>query len=224
MPSVLIIGASRGIGREFVNQYLADGWTVHATARSDKDIEALTAAGASAYAADTGDEDSLAKLAKAVPGDLDLLIVNAGVNVDGYEPDMGDVDAADWQRVMTINALGPVLAVRQLREHLQRPGGTIGILSSTLGSIGDNEGGGIWTYRMSKAALNAAIRNMQLAMKDQGIGVVSLHPGWVKTDMGGAQAPLGVTESVNGLRRVLAEVRADDDRPFVDYQGKTLPW
>ena len=135
MPTCLIIGASRGIGREFVDQYLKDGWTVHATARKDADIEELSSTGAEAHYADAAEEGSLKTLAGKLPGDLDLIVHNAGVTPETREGPMDDVVAEDWIKVMQVNALGPILSARQLAPKLKRPDGTFAVLTSRMGSI-----------------------------------------------------------------------------------------
>jgi NAD(P)-dependent dehydrogenase (short-subunit alcohol dehydrogenase family) len=218
MPSVAIVGASRGLGLEFVQQYLADGWTVHASARQASALEALRNLGAAAYRADVTDEASLAAMAAAIAGSLDLVIANAGVGA--REPVLDEIDAAAWAQVMQVNALGPLLVARTLGKKV-RQGGTIAALSSVLGSIADNSGG-IWSYRMSKAALNMGLSCLAIELKPRDVKVLALHPGWVQTDMGGKQAPLQPAESVAGLRRVIAEAR--DSGHFVDYSGKPIPW
>ena len=221
MPSVVIVGASRGIGREFVRQYLADGWTVVATARTAEQAAELTAAGATAFTADVTDEASLTALAVAAPGPHDLLILNAGINV--REGPLAQVDAAKWAEVMAVNGLGPLLAARALGPTV-RDGGTIAALSSTLGSIGANTGGGLYSYRMSKAGLNAGLKNLSLELKPRGIAVAALHPGWVKTDMGGKGAEVEVGDSVTGLRQVIAGLTPAKTGMFLDYRGNGLPW
>lgn len=218
MPSVAIVGASRGLGLEFVRQYLADGWTVHASARQEGDLEALRALGAAAYRADVTDEASLSAMAAAIEGSLDLLIANAGVG--SRDATIADLDAEKWARVMRINTLGPLLAARTLGAKV-RQGGTIAALSSVLGSIADNSGGS-WSYRMSKAALNMGLSCLAIELKPRDVKVLALHPGWVQTDMGGAQAPLEAPESIAGMRRVIAE--AGESGRFVDYSGKAIPW
>ncbi len=221
MPSVVIVGASRGIGREFVRQYLADGWTVVATARSPEQVAELAAAGATAFHADTTDEASLTALAAAAPGPHDLLILNAGIGArDGT---LAAIDAAKWAEVMAVNALGPLIAARALGPTV-RDGGTIAALSSTLGSIGANTGGGLYTYRMSKAALNAGLKTLAIELKRREIAVAALHPGWVKTDMGGAGAEVAVDASVTGLRKVIAGLTPAATGVFLDYRGNALPW
>jgi NAD(P)-dependent dehydrogenase (short-subunit alcohol dehydrogenase family) len=221
MPSVVIVGASRGIGREFVRQYLADGWTVVATARTAEQAAELTAAGATAFTADVTDEASLTALAVAAPGPHDLLILNAGINV--REGPLAQVDAAKWAEVMAVNGLGPLLAARALGPTV-RDGGTIAALSSTLGSIGANTGGGLYSYRMSKAGLNAGLKNLSLELKPRGIAVAALHPGWVKTEMGGKGAEVEVGDSVTGLRQVIAGLTPAKTGVFLDYRGNGLPW
>ena len=226
MPSCLIVGASRGIGREFVAQYLKDGWTVYATARKDADIADLTEAGATAFGADAADEKSLKSLAAKLPGDLDLVVHNAGISRDTREGPMADIVPEEWMETMRVNALGPILSARQLTPKLKRPGGTFAVLSSLMGSVADNGWGGFWSYRMSKAAANMAVKNLSLQLKEDGIRVVALHPGHVQTDMGGSSAPVTPAESVSGLRETLSQTAAGqhDDELFRDYKGRSLPW
>ncbi|MDO9488888.1 MAG: SDR family oxidoreductase [Sphingomonadaceae bacterium] len=217
MPTIAILGASRGIGLEFVRQYATDGWTVLASVRREEDLPMLRDLGATAYLADTTDEASLAAMAEAI-GPIDVLIVNAGVG--SREAKLADVDAATWTRVMTVNALGPLLAARTLGSKV-RDGGKIAALSSVLGSIADNNGG-MWSYRMSKAALNMGLSCLAAEMKGREIKVVALHPGWVKTEMGGEQAPVEKIDSVAGMRRVIDTLAASGS--YVDYEGKAIPW
>ncbi len=218
MPNVVIVGASRGIGREFVRQYAADGWQVFATVRSaDGDL----GEGVRELIADVTDEASLIAAAAALPDAVDLLILNAGVGA--REMALAGVDAAGWPQVMATNALGPLLAARAMAGKV-RDGGTIAALSSTLGSIGANTGGGLYTYRMSKAALNAGLKTLAIELKSRRIAVAALHPGWVKTDMGGAGAEVEVVDAVAGLRRVIAGLTPEQTGAFLDYRGNALPW
>jgi NAD(P)-dependent dehydrogenase (short-subunit alcohol dehydrogenase family) len=124
---------------------------------------------------------------------------------------------------MAVNSLGPLLAARAFAPKVS-DGGTIAALSSTLGSIGANTGGGLYTYRMSKAALNAGLKTLAIELKKRRIAVAALHPGWVKTDMGGAGAEVTVGDSVTGLRRVIAGLTPDATGVFLDYRGNALPW
>jgi len=221
MPSVVVIGASRGIGLELAGQYAADGWQVHATVRTEADRDRLSAIdGVEAGIADVLDEASLRGFAAALPGTVDLLVLNAGVG--SREAKLADVDAAAWTRVMTVNALGPLLAARAFCDKIVQ-GGRIAALSSTMGSIGEN-GGGAWSYRMSKAALNMGLSCLAIELKPRGIAVAALHPGWVRTDMGGEQAPLSPAESVRGLRAVIDSLSVERSGCFLDHAGRTIAW
>ncbi len=217
MPSVVVVGASRGIGREFATQYAADGWQVTATVRTP---DGGLGAGVTELVADVTDEASLAAAAAALPDGIDLLILNAGVGA--REGDLAGIDAANWAQVMAVNGLGPLLAARALLPKV-RNGGTVAALSSTLGSIGANSGGGLYTYRMSKAALNAGLKTLAIELKPRQIGVAALHPGWVKTAMGGPMAEVEIADSVTGLRRVIADLGTATG-VFLDYRGNALPW
>ena len=124
---------------------------------------------------------------------------------------------------MQVNALGPLLAARALGPKV-RDGGTIVALSSTLGSIALNSGGGLYSYRMSKAALNAGLKTLSIELRRRRIAVAAFHPGWVKTDMGGAGAEVEVTDSVSGLRDVIATLTPEKSGSFLDYRGNALPW
>lgn len=220
MPSVVVVGASRGIGRELASQYAADGWEVFATVRRAADAAGATA-GVVTLIADVTNEASLHDVASRLPKTIDLLILNAGVG--RREGALADVDAAKWAEVMAVNALGPLLAARALAPKV-KDGGTIAALSSTLGSIGANSGGGLYSYRMSKAALNAGLKTLAIELRRRHIAVAALHPGWVKTDMGGAGAEVEVGASVAGLRHVIAGLTPASAGVFLDYRGNALPW
>lgn len=223
MPAVAVVGASRGIGRMFVDQYLADGWKVHATARRDNDIAGLKSAGAAASLADITDEASLDGFARTLP-EVDVVIVNAGVNTANPERSIADIDVDEWMRIMHVNALGPVLAARALSGKIRKRGGKLVVLSSDLGSISENRVGGFWSYRMSKAALNMAASNLCIMLSADGIAVAALHPGWVKTDMGGPNAVVEPEVSVAGMRAFIASMEAGDERTYADYLGRAMAW
>jgi len=219
MPKVIIIGASRGIGRELVNAYAADGWQVLATVRDDAAAAQFDGvAGVTTTLADTVDAASLASLPDFA---ADVIIVNAGVG--SREPGVASIDPANWARVLTVNALGPLLVAAALGDRLSE-GGKFVALSSVMGSIAGNAGGGSYSYRMSKAALNMGLQNLALEWRSRGIAVAALHPGWVKTEMGGDGAPVEIVDSVAGLRRVIADLEPGKSAAFVDYCGKALAW
>ncbi|MFM8767975.1 MAG: SDR family NAD(P)-dependent oxidoreductase, partial [Rubrivivax sp.] len=183
MTHVLIIGASRGIGLELVQQYRADGAAVTATARDDAGLERLRALGATALRLDVTDAASASGLAWQVDGvGFDVAILNAGVigtRTTGLQPP----DEADFDRVMHTNVLGPMRMLAQIAEALA-PGARVAVLSSRMGSISLRAAPNSWLYRASKAAVNSVLKDASLALAGQAV-CVAFHPGWVRTDMGG---------------------------------------
>lgn len=221
MPRAIIVGASRGIGHELARSYGADGWEVLATVRKPGDgatLEALP--GLEVALADVTDDASLVALAERA-GSVDLVIVNAGLG--SREAGLDALDLDEWARVMTVNALGPLLAARALGGAL-KDGGSFVALSSMMGSIAGNSGGGSYSYRMSKVALNMALMNLAIGWKARRIAVAALHPGWVKTEIGGAGAPVEVADSVTGMKKVIAALTPSGRARFLDYRGNRLDW
>ncbi|MEI6025770.1 MAG: SDR family oxidoreductase [Betaproteobacteria bacterium] len=222
MTHVLIIGASRGIGLELVRQYRAEGAAVTATARDDAGLERLRALGATALRLDVTDADSAAGVAWQVDGArFDVAVINAGVSgtrTAGLQPP----DAAEFDHVMHTNVLGPMRMVAQIAEALA-PGARVAVLSSRMGSISLRAAPNSWLYRASKAAVNSVLKDASLALAGQAV-CVAFHPGWVRTDMGGASADIDVTESVAGIRRTLAGLHEADNGGFFNYDGQNLAW
>lgn len=220
MPTVLITGANRGLGLEFARQYMADGWTVIATARNPDAAAELQATGAEVHPLELADPASLGTL-KAALGDraIDVLIANAGM----MGPLKFERDA--WAETFLTNVIAPTeLAIRLKPNVLASQQRRMIALSSTLGSIAGNDSGGMLAYRSSKAALNAAWRSLSLDWKDSGLKLAMLHPGWVKTDMGGPGAQIDAATSIAGLRKVIAGLAPSDSGSFLDYQGNRLDW
>ena len=217
---VLIVGASRGIGREFARQYLADGARVTASARDDASLAALRDAGAQAVALDVTDAQSVAKLAWTLDGAaFDIVVINAGVygpHSSGLEPPPQE----DFDTVMRTNVLGPMRIVSQLADLLA-PGAKVAMLSSRMGSIGTRSGTSGWLYRASKAALNSVMKDSALVYAGRAV-CISFHPGWVRTDMGGAGADLAPEQSVSSMRRVIAGLKAEDNGRFYDHDGTPI--
>jgi NAD(P)-dependent dehydrogenase (short-subunit alcohol dehydrogenase family) len=231
MPSVLITGASRGLGLEFSRRFAESGWKVLATCREPESANALQAlAGRHASlsvrrldVADFARMDQLADELSACP--IDVLLNNAGVYADSEHNAFGALDYAAWERTLRVNVLAPVrMTERFLPNLLLGERKLVASLSSLMGSIADNGGGGSLLYRSSKAALNAAMKTLSIDLRFRGIGVLLLHPGWVRTDMGGNDAPLCVAESVSGLMRVIEGFKPEQSGVFLDYKGKILPW
>jgi NAD(P)-dependent dehydrogenase (short-subunit alcohol dehydrogenase family) len=221
--NVIIIGASRGIGLEFVRQYRAGGAQVTATARDGAGLARLRELGAGALALDVTDAPGVAGLAAQLEGArFDIAVVNAGV----YGPDglnaLQPPAPADFDAVMHTNVLGPMQVIPQLAGVLA-PGARLAVLSSRMGSIGARAGSGGWLYRASKAAVNSVLKDVSLALAGRAV-CVAFHPGWVRTDMGGGNADLSVEQSVDSLRRTLAALTAADNGRYLDHDGTPIPW
>ncbi len=227
METVLLTGANRGIGLEFARQYAADGWRVIATCRAPDEADGLhgLAGSIEVRALDVGDFAAIERLAAELEGEtIDLLLNNAGVS--GPRPArLGGMDYADWLGVLRTNSVAPVCLADNFLSQVERSQRKLIVsLSSRLGSIGENSSGGDYAYRASKAALNAGMKSLAVDLGPRGITVVVLHPGWVRTDMGGPHGPVEVTDSVAGMRRVIEGLGAADSGRFLDYAGEEAPW
>jgi NAD(P)-dependent dehydrogenase (short-subunit alcohol dehydrogenase family) len=223
MPTVLVTGANRGIGLEFVRQYAAEGWRVHAACRDpDKTAELKAIAGdVRLHRLDVTDEGQLAALEASLAGEpIDILINNAGVR------GLGDsTEVAGWLETLRVNAIAPVRVSERLIANLERGQRKLIVnITSRLGSIAENTSGGSYAYRSSKAALNMAAKSMSVDLKSRGIAVVVFHPGWVQTDMGGSGAPVSPPDSVSGMRAKIATLTAADSGHFFNYNGQPIPW
>lgn len=220
--SVLVVGASRGIGLELVRQYRAEGVRVTATARDDAGLHALTSLGAKALRVDVAKMASVSSLAWQIDGEgFDTVFFVAGV----YGPQQAGLDTpteAEFDDVMHANVLGPMRVIPQVLDALA-PGARLGILSSRMGSIGGRTNPSGWLYRASKAAVNSVLKDTALVLADRAV-CVALHPGWVRTDMGGAEADLSVEASARDLRRTLASRQPADSGGFFNHDGTPLLW
>lgn len=224
MKTVLIIGASRGLGLEFVRQYRADGWLTLGTCRSPEQDALLASVGATAIRLDVNDENSFGNLERALNGtSIDVCIYNAGVlgpKNEGAVP----CPESEFDAVMRTNVLGAMRAIPLVAPALVKSKGTLAFLSSRMGSIGLQANASRVTYRASKAALNMVIHTAALEWGPQGVHCISLHPGWVKTDMGGSDADIEPTVSITGMRKVIAGANTSANGRFFDYTGKELSW
>ena len=226
MPTVVITGASRGLGLEFVRQYAADGWAVHACCRTPADIDAGGIGGdVTVHQLDVRDRAGLDGLGAALDGaSIDLLINNAGV----YGPRdaaFGHVDDEVWHEVLAINTMAPLHVTEALVENLAADGGgCVAVVTSQMGSIADNTSGGGYIYRSSKAALNAVMKSAAVDLAGRDITVLLLHPGWVQTDMGGPSAAITPEQSIAGLRNVIAGCGAAESGRFFNHDGTEIPW
>ncbi len=225
MKTALIIGASRGIGMEFVRQYRADGWRVFATARNDDGLAALRDLGAEPLKLDVTRVESLSGLSWQLDGvALDVALYNAGVNSE-RTTGLATITQAEFDRVFHTNVLGAMQAAPLVVPLVEAASGAFGFLSSRMGSVALMESNGSWLYRASKAAVNSVVKATSL--EAQRATCVAMHPGWVRTDMGGENADIDAQTSVAGMRRVLARApgeRATHNGGFFNYDGAALAW
>ena len=220
MPTVLVVGASRGIGHELARQYKADGWRVLATARKAEDMEALRRLGAAPYQLDVTSADSIGALAWHLDGEeLDAAYLVAGVYGPrhGSFPTQQEFDTVMHTNVLAVMRLLPIVAPMVASRH-----GKLVALSSDMGSIGLRHSSFATLYRASKAALNSVIKDASFT--DPGATCIAMHPGWVQTDMGGPDAVLPVQQSVASMRATVARADAGATGSFLNHDGTPLPW
>ncbi|MFZ3285727.1 MAG: SDR family oxidoreductase [Telluria sp.] len=222
MPTALIIGASRGIGHELARQYLAAHWRVLATARKAGDCDSLAALGAEPCELDVTSAESIAALGWKLDGEqLDLAFLCSGV----FGPrEAGFPTEAQFDEVMHTNVLGAMRLLPLVAPMVCAARGKLAVLSSRMGSIGTRTGSFGSLYRASKAALNSVLVDTSIVFGPQGATCVAFHPGWVKTDMGGAGADLTAAQSVTGLRATLGRLTSADNGKFLNYDGTPIPW
>jgi NAD(P)-dependent dehydrogenase (short-subunit alcohol dehydrogenase family) len=223
MPTLFVTGANRGLGLEFARQYRNEGWRVIGTVRDPGSAGALEKTGAEVHVLDVTDTAAVRRLAQRLGGEaIDLLIANAGVSGPRDE-DPATLDADAWLATMRVNSVAPLAVAAAFRAQVARSEQKKMVaISSILGSIGKNTTGGLYCYRASKAALNAAWKSWSLEAKE--LIAIVMHPGWVRTDMGGPNAAIGVEESITGMRKVIAGLKPDDTGRFYAWDGEEYPW
>ena len=223
MPTVLVTGANRGLGLEFTRQYAADGWHVIACCRKPGEAEALkkVKGEVTIEALDVTKDEKITKLATCLKGEaIDLLINNAGI----FGPRSGSATPA-WLEVLRVNTIAPFRMAEAFAPHVARSKHKkIVNITSVMGSIASNDSGGSPIYRSSKAALNMVMKGLSNELKAKGVTVAVFHPGWVKTDMGGAGAPVAIPDSIGSLRKEIAKLKPSDNGKYFNYDGKPLPW
>ena len=230
MPTktLLLIGASRGLGYAMVEEYLKRGWNVVATEREGTrsklhDLVADAGTQLAIETVDIADPDQVTALHQRLSTrTFDLLFVNAGVKNDDRET-IADVTTDEFVRVLVTNALSPMRAVEVFRD-LVSPIGTIGLMSSGQGSVTNNENGGYEVYRASKAALNTLMRSFRARHADDRRTMLLMAPGWVRTDMGGPQARLSIDESIPSLVATIEAQAGKGGLQYLDYLGRTVAW
>jgi NAD(P)-dependent dehydrogenase (short-subunit alcohol dehydrogenase family) len=209
MPTALITGTGRGLGKELARQYSVDGWKVIGTERRDLEMTNCK---------------QIREFAARLKGEpIDLLFCNAGITGrKGMVP--GNFDFESWEEVLRVNLLGAAAVAEALLDNVAASDRrTIAMMSSRLGSITESSGMSL-PYATSKAALNMLVKGLAATLAAKRIIVVALSPGWVRTDMGGAQAPLTPEKSVQGLRRVIAGLQKTDSGKFLSHDGSQIPW
>jgi NAD(P)-dependent dehydrogenase (short-subunit alcohol dehydrogenase family) len=223
LSTVLITGAARGLGLDFVKQYAARGWKVHACVREPgalkgpkgdihpHRLEVTDYAAVKALAAALGDEA------------IDVLICNAGVA--GAEATvLGSIDPAVWRQTFEVNALAPLMMAEAFVEHVARSKERkLVAISSRLGSLTHNDGGR-YAYRASKTALNMEWKSLSRDTAGKGLICTVLHPGWVQTEMGGKAATLTIEQSVPAMIKVIDGLKPADNGRFLNYDGSEIPW
>ena len=218
MPIVLITGANRGLGLEFARQYSSDGWDVIATARESS--EELDALGVRVESLDMTDLDAVVALGGRIER-LDLLIANAGT----WQPEQAETpeEGRSWADMLTTNSIAPYLLARAVLRQVGEAGGKLMAITSGLGSIGESSGGYV-PYRSSKAALNMAWHSLAIEAKRLGVTAAVLDPGWVKTRMGGANAPTSPEQSVSEMRALIERLGPDESGGFFKRDGSRHAW
>jgi NAD(P)-dependent dehydrogenase (short-subunit alcohol dehydrogenase family) len=219
MPSVLVTGANRGIGLEFARQYADDGWDVIATAREPS--SELDALGVRVEALELRDLEAVAGFGERLDGPLDVLIANAGT----WIPEQAETaeDGRAWAEMMVANCIAPFLLAKSVLPRVAETRGKLIALTSGMGSIAESSGGYV-PYRTSKAALNMAWNALARETKRLGVIAAAFDPGWVKTRMGGSNAPLSPEESVRDMRRLIERLGPEHSGAFLKRDGTPHAW
>ena len=230
MINVLITGANRGLGLGFVKKYLEKNVYVLCTTRDITGSRELLECkdrfpnNIEIFELDLLKENGAETLANQLKGmPIDILINNAGIGSSNQHFEA--VSSKPWLEVLKVNLIAPLIITQSLIENVKKSSvKKINFLSSQLGSIEDNTSGGMYIYRSSKTGLNQVVKSLSVDLKPKGITVVALHPGWVKTDMGGPNAPVSIDESVEGMIRVIETTDIKETGKFLNYDGRELPW
>ncbi|MEN8260662.1 MAG: SDR family oxidoreductase [Pseudomonadota bacterium] len=231
MSSILITGSNRGMGLQWARQYAEAGWRVFATCRHPREASELKKvakeyAGVSLHPLDVTDAVQIEALAtELAETPIDILLNNAGVYYEKHMSVDCPLDYDDWIHTFQVNTMGPVRVTMAFANHVAASLKRLVVaISSHMGSIAEIDGSGSYFYRSSKAALNAVMKGLSFELARRGIGVLLLHPGWVRTRMGGPDAPLLPEESVRGLRLLIDNFSLPDSGRFFRFDGSEIPW
>lgn len=230
MATLLITGANRGIGLELTKEFTRRRWQVHACCRRPGDageLQALAAASAlvTVHRLEVTDAAQIHELAGRLEGTpIDILLNNAG-SYGPAQQGFGASDEAAWLETFRVNSIAPLRMAEAFVEHVAGSGRRIvATVGSVMGSIAENGSGGHYAYRTSKAAVHMVMKGLAVDLAPRGIVTVALHPGWVRTRMGGSTAPVSPAESAAGLAEVLLGLGREQSGRLIDYQGQLLPW
>ena len=231
MPSTLITGANRGLGLEFAGQYMADGWQVYAACRdtaSASELRQLAEDGGGRLrimTMDVTDAGSVKAAAAELDGQaIDLLLNNSGI-IGPHGQTIGNIDYDAWAEVLEVNTMGPMRVSEAFVDNVARSDRKLIVtLTSGMGSLADNTSGGSIAYRSSKAAVNMVMRSLAIDLTSRGISCVVVNPGWVQTEMGGANATLTPLESVTALRGLIETLGSAQSGKFFNYDGREYAW
>ncbi|WP_420419604.1 SDR family oxidoreductase [Pacificispira sp.] len=220
MPSILITGANRGIGKRLAELHDADGWSVISASRDPANCNAP----GEKIALDVTDDASVAAAAETLSGrPIDVLWNNAGVYLDKNVP-LNELDLEKWEETFRVNTIGPIRLARALMDNVARSDRKVlAFTTSRMGSIAQLSSGA-YAYRSSKTALNMAVSVLTKDVAPQGIMTVLLHPGWVQTDMGGGAADIDADTSAAGMKSIVEELDPSQSGKFLNYDGKEFPW
>jgi len=222
MKTILIVGASRGLGRALAEEHLARGWHVIATVRDPAALKDAAPGKLEVHTLDITDWAGVDAFARRMEGRrLDVLFVNAGI-ADDKRP-IGQVEPETFARLMLTNALAPLRLIERV-VHLVPQEGTVAVMSSGLGSVAGNGTGGWEAYRMSKAALNTGLKSLAFRRAAEGRTYIATAPGWVRTDMGGDSAALSIGQSIPRVADMLEKRQGSGGVLFVNYDNNELPW
>ena len=229
-PTILITGANRGIGLKLSEQFAEDGWQVLACCRNPADAGELQALGerglaVEVQALDVTNYEQMAALADQLGNrPIDILLNNAGI-YGSKGASFGEIDAQEWRQVLEVNTIAPLMLVQAFVEQVAASQKKlVAIIGSKVGSIADNSSGGSYIYRSSKTAVNQVVKCLSIDLADRDISVISLHPGWVQTEMGGPNAEISTDESVSGLKNILQTAGLAQSGHFIEYDGSSIPW
>ncbi len=232
MPSILITGSNRGLGLEWTRQYARLDWKVYATCRHPDAADELQQLKhdypkIEIHRLDVTRADEINSVAEKLrTQDIDILLNNAGVYLEKFESStLGHIDYSAWEDTFSVNPLGAVRVTESFLDHVAGSRKRLVVaITSHMGSIAEIDHPGSYAYRSSKAALNAAMKGISVALQPRRVGVLLLHPGWVKTRMGGPDALISTATSVGGMRAIIEHFDFERSGSFYRYDGSVIPW